>query len=426
MLNASYATYVSGLVNDIGNSGSSAGSPATYLFQYLGPAINVDPNAPSLIRTEDALATLFAWFNANGGTNRRQRRGGCAGREHAGGAGAGVTKRRRGGRRRDQAARQRGLVRVDGVYRKYQDFYATRIDQSTGQVVNEIGDTFDVVVTENTNDVERQLCRHERERVVAAGRTARRSAWATRCRAPGATSTARPRTPGRCRRRSSSIPSTAIRAGASRSAISPPISATSCASSATYTAPLGDAGSLTLGGIQSFNTGNPYAAAENITIEPYVPQGLPYVGAPAEVPYFFTEPDAFRTEHSFSTDLSAHYRYRLPHAADAELFVKADVLNVFNRHAVDQLAVSQPGGADQRQRAGHLRGVQSVHRHAGARRELGSRPVVRRAVEPVRVSDAADVPHVVRRALLRQEHGAGRRRRESPRLARTSVDPTGC
>ena len=49
---------------------------------------------------------------------------------------------------------------------------------------------------------------------------------------------------------------------------------------------------------------------------------------------FFTAPDAFRTERSFSTDLSAHYRYRVPHAASAEVFVKADVLNVFNRHAV--------------------------------------------------------------------------------------------
>ena len=43
----------------------------------------------------------------------------------------------------------------------------------------------------------------------------------------------------------------------------------------TYTAPLGSFGSLTVGGIQSFNRGNPYGAAENITIEPYVPQALP-------------------------------------------------------------------------------------------------------------------------------------------------------
>ena len=102
----------------------------------------------------------------------------------------------------------------------------------------------------------------------------------------------------------------------------------------TYTAPLGALGSLTVGGIQSFNSGNPYAAAENITIEPYVPAGLPYANAPAEVPNFFTEPDAFRTERAFSTDVSAHYRYQLPHAASFELFVKADVLNVFNNHAV--------------------------------------------------------------------------------------------
>ena len=30
---------------------------------------------------------------------------------------------------------------------------------------------------------------------------------------------------------------------------------------------------------------------------------------------------------------SNHYRYQLPHAASLELFVKADVLNVFNNHA---------------------------------------------------------------------------------------------
>ena len=58
-----------------------------------------------------------------------------------------------------------------------------------------------------------------------------------------------------------------------------------------------------MGGIQSFNSGNPYGAAENITKEPYVPQGLPYANAPAEVPHFFTDPDAFRTEGAFSTDL---------------------------------------------------------------------------------------------------------------------------
>ena len=91
------------------------------------------------------------------------------------------------------------------------------------------------------------------------------------------------------------------------------------------------------------------------------------------MPYFFTEPDAFRTERSFSTDVSAHYRYRLPHAANLELFVKADVLNVFNRHAVVNsqylnLAVPTNVSAPDDYAA-----FNPFTDHAGARRELGSR-----------------------------------------------------
>jgi outer membrane receptor protein involved in Fe transport len=333
VLNASYATYVSGLVNDIGNAGSSAGSPAAYQFQYLGPAINTNPNAPTLIRTEDALATLFAWFDANGGTNRPNVGADVPGintrvapglaspsaDEFAGG----VTKQ----------LGKRALVRIDGVYRKYEDFYATRIDQTTGQVVNEIGDEFDVVITQNTNAVERKYAglnlsgswRPGDRVTVGVGYTLSRT-WGN---IDGETSNSGP------------VPTTILEYPEYRDpSWSFPIGDLTTDQRhklrivATYTAPFGALGSLTLGGIQSFNTGNPYAAEENITIVPYVPQNLPYVGAPAEVPYFFTDPDAFRTERSFSTDVSAHYRYRLPHAAGVEVFVKADVLNVFNRHAV--------------------------------------------------------------------------------------------
>jgi hypothetical protein len=228
---------------------------------------------------------------------------------------------------------QRALVRVDGVYRKYEDFYATRIDQSTGQIVNELGDPFDVVVTENTNDVERQYAglnlsgswRPSDRTTINVGYTLSRT-WGN---IDGETSASGP------------VPTSILEYPEFRDpSWSFPVGDLTIDQRhklrvlGTYTAPLGAAGSLTLGGIQAVNTGNPYGAAENITIEPYVPQGLPYVGAPAEVPYYFTAPDAYRTERSYSTDVSAHYRYRLPRAAGAEVFVKADVLNVFNRHAV--------------------------------------------------------------------------------------------
>ena len=332
VVNASYATYVSGMVNDIGNSGSTAGSPATYLFQYLGPAVNVDQSAP-LLRTEDALARLFAWFEANGGTSRPNVGADVPGINTRVAPGlsspsadefaAGVTKQ----------IGSRGLVRIDGVFRQYEDFYATRIDQSTGQVVNELGDEFDVIVTENTNDVERKYAgmnvsgswRWGSRVALGVGYTLSRT-WGN---IDGETSNSGP------------VPTTILEYPEYRDpSWGFPVGDLTTDQRhklrivGTYTAPLGSAGSLTVGGIQSFNSGNPYGAAENITIEPYVPQGLPYANAPAEVPYFFTAPDAFRTERAFSTDLSAHYRFQLPRAATLELFVKADVLNVFNNHAV--------------------------------------------------------------------------------------------
>jgi hypothetical protein len=155
-LNASYATYVSSLVNGIANVGSNAGGAATFDFQYLGPAINQDVNAPTLVTTHEALRILFDWFNANGGTNR----------PNVGAALPGVNRRVSedlASPSADEIAGgvskrlgDRGLLRVDALYRKFSDFYATRVDQSTGRVTNDLGQVFDMIITENTNDVERQ------------------------------------------------------------------------------------------------------------------------------------------------------------------------------------------------------------------------------------------------------------------------------
>jgi len=286
-----------------------------------------------LIRTEDALATLFAWFDANGGTNRPNVGADVPGintrvadglsSPSADEFAAGVTKQ----------IGTRGLLRIDGVYRQYEDFYATRIDQSTGQVVNELGDEFDVVITENTNAVERKYAglnlsgswRPGSRVTLGVGYTLSRT-WGN---VDGETSNSGP------------VPTSILEYPEYRDpGWGFPVGDLTTDQRhklrivGTYTAPLGTLGSLTVGGIQSFNSGNPYAAAENITIEPYVTTAPHYASPPAEVPYFFTEPDAFRTERAFSTDVSAHYRYQLPHAASLELFLKADVLNVFNNHAV--------------------------------------------------------------------------------------------
>ena len=91
---------------------------------------------------------------------------------------------------------------------------------------------------------------------------------------------------------------------------------------------------MTIGLVQSFNSGTPYGALGNITIAPYVPAGLGYRAAPASVVYYFTDRDAFRADSSSSTDLAATLHYRVPGASQAQLFVKADVLNVLDQSAI--------------------------------------------------------------------------------------------
>jgi hypothetical protein len=92
------------------------------------------------------------------------------------------------------------------------------------------------------------------------------------------------------------------------------------------------AGDLTVGLVQSLNSGTPYGALGNITIRPYVPANLGYRGAPASVPYFFTARDAFRADASSSTDIAATLNYRV--FGQARAFFKADVLNLFNQAAI--------------------------------------------------------------------------------------------
>jgi outer membrane receptor protein involved in Fe transport len=333
ILNASYATYVSSLVNGIANVGSNAGGAAGFDFQYLGPAINPDPNAPTLVTTHEALRILFDWFNANGGTNRPTVAASLPGVNRrvsedlaspsADEIAGGVSKR----------LGDRGLLRVDALYRKFSDFYATRVDQSTGRVTNDLGQVFDLIITENTNDVERQYAglnvytswRPSTRVTIGAGYTLSRT-WGS---IDGETSNSGP------------VPVTPKQYPEYREGRwNYPVGDLSIDQRhklrilGTYTMAFSSHGDLTLGVIQAVNSGTPYGAAGNITITPYVPSNLGYRGAPGAVLYFFTPRDAYRADVSSSTDISATYNYRLPRASGLQLFVKADVLNLFDQAAI--------------------------------------------------------------------------------------------
>lgn len=330
IVNASYATYVSSVVNSIANSGSSAGGAAQFDFQYLGPAINTDPAAATLVSTQDALRTLFDWFTANGGTSRPTVGAALPGvnqRISPGLRSPGVNEVAGGLTKRLGA---RALVRMDGVYRSFNDFYSTRADRSTGQVANDLGQVFDLNRIENTDLVERQYAGlnlsaswRPTDRLTLGGAYTLSRTWGS---FDGETSaggpiTATPLLYPEYREGRWNYPVGDLSIDQRHKA----------RLHAIYSRPVVAGGDFTLAVIQSLNSGTPYGAFGNITIAPYVPQGLGYRSAPASVVYYFTDRDAFRAETSSSTDMAATLNYRLPGARQAQLFVKADVLNLFNQ-----------------------------------------------------------------------------------------------
>jgi hypothetical protein len=152
---ASYGQYVGRLAEGVGNDGDPAGRNASFSWSYKGPPINDDPMAPTseLVPTDEALAIVFDWFFANGGTDLRPLRTtpsipGLANILDPNGLkspnvdeftfGVGAT------------LGSRGVVRADLVFRQWDDFYIDVINMETGQVEFE-DRTFDLEIVQNDN-----------------------------------------------------------------------------------------------------------------------------------------------------------------------------------------------------------------------------------------------------------------------------------
>jgi hypothetical protein len=159
-LTASFGQYIGRLAEGVGNDGDPAGRNASFSWSYKGPPINDDPMAPTeeLIPTEEALAILFDWFFANGGTDLRPLRtnpsipgfarildpNGLTSpnvKESTLGVGGTIG--------------NRGFFRADLVLRNWDDFYAGITTMDTGKVDFE-GREYDLTVVSNTNVYDRE------------------------------------------------------------------------------------------------------------------------------------------------------------------------------------------------------------------------------------------------------------------------------
>ena len=330
---ASFARYVSSLNTGVADV-SAGGNPATFQYPYVGPAINGDPNG-ALVTTPQAIQQVFAWFNANGGTNRTptlvdipgvaSRIGDSLDSPHADEWAVGASRQ----------IGQRASVRADFVYRDFSDFYASRADSSTGRVTDSRGSVYDLTLIENSNIVDRKYKGVTLQATYRAGSRVNVGGNYTLSKASGnfdgENSASGPVTtqllkfPEYVQARWNSPEGDLSIDQRHRARLW-----------GTYRVPGPDSiGAIDLGVVQTLESGVPYGAVGPIDTTPYV-TGVSYLNpsgnrSDGAWDYYFTARDAFHTEASYRTDLSANYSYRIPGASTVDLFFRAVLINVFNQ-----------------------------------------------------------------------------------------------
>ncbi|HEY7169371.1 MAG TPA: TonB-dependent receptor [Vicinamibacterales bacterium] len=353
----SFAQYTAALSNSIGDSSSAGGNPQTYRFVYRGPDINANTAAATLTQTQDAIAQVFNWYNANGGASLPLERNPTI---------PGVTPQIRGNLKSPNVLEyatgvnrqigNRAAARVDYVFRDYKDIYIERRDTSTGKVTNSANQTFDLGLIENTSDLKRRYSGVSTQGTYRAGARTDIGATYTLSHVWGNFNG----------ENVSSGPTTAD------AFVYPEYKQES------WNYPIGDlqidqrhrarlwinygvprVSGLTVSVLETLESGVPFGAnnlnnanANGVNPQPYV-TNPGYVGPPtgSNTSYFFTadcgrlpstipsqidcvggQRDGFRTEGQKRTDFAASYTHNVKAGGHPlELFVQAQVVNLFNQ-----------------------------------------------------------------------------------------------
>jgi hypothetical protein len=249
----------------------------------------------------------------------------------------------------------RASARADFMYRDFRDFYSERIDTTTGIAVDSLGGRFDRSVIENTDNLKRRyagvtfsgLYRVSARTDVGGNYTLSRL-WGN---VDGETLGSGP------------LGASAFQypeyAQASWNYPEGDLSADQRHRAAlwiNYGVPM--LTGLTVSVLETVASGVPYGAVGTINVAPFVtnPGYLSPATGTLNKSYYFTARDAFRTEASYRTDLSATYSYALGAGRrHIDLFGQAVVINLFNQFDLcgcGATSVFGNGGADVATRIG--------------------------------------------------------------------------
>jgi outer membrane receptor protein involved in Fe transport len=326
--NASYGQYVAKIAEGIGGVGAANGNPAYIFYRYRGPRISGLPSP-------QAFAAVEQWFNAAGGTS---------GVTPLSATFPGISSRIDGTLESPNVQEYtlgvgsqigRGFVRADYITREWSDFYSSRLDASTGTVLDPLGGETDLRLIETTNDglernyqgVSLQASYPLSDRFQLGGNYT----WSeTKGNVTAETSGSGPVTESA----GNYYPefTNFARNNPSGFLLSDQTHKLRAWATVAIPTPIGN---FTLSALQRFDSGAAYSAigTVNFVTDPSFGYARPnnYVGAPTTVNYYFSDRGAFRWDDTHGTDLSVNYRLRL---GGAELFIQPEIINIFNNDAI--------------------------------------------------------------------------------------------
>lgn len=339
---ASYGEYVPAIASTQANGTAQGGNPATYQWFYRGPSINADPNGP-LMTPEQALNTIWNWFDSQGGTNNTSNIRlvnipgattiirGSLDSPHTTEYVLGAAKR----------LGSIGVVRADYVHREGHDFYANRTDLGTGSTVTPSGQRANVTFIENEDDLLERVYDgiHTQFQVRPSDRwfVGGNYTWShLRGNFDGETAANGPVASGilqfpEYKDLSWNNPRGDLSIDQRHRARVWLV----------YNILTGGRNNLNFSLLQNYASGSPYGAAGavdtrfNATTNPTGVVNPGYAIPPATVTYFYTDRDAFRTDDITSTDLSLNYGFIWnTFGKEVEIYFQPEVLNVFDEQGV--------------------------------------------------------------------------------------------
>lgn len=334
--NAGFARYVMGVNGAVVDSGSKGGRTASYSWNYRGAGLNTTCTPPACMTAADLLPKVFAWFDTTGGINNTNYRSapsipgvttrvGDTTAPSSNEVTAGIAR---------ELGNQRGTVRVDYTYKKYQDMYGSFVDLTTGRVTDETGRSYDMEIVKNTPDAKRW---YHAVTVAADYRLHRRIILGgnytlayTKGNNDGENVGSGP-----IMASINTYPEYRAESWNWPTGYMPNDQRNKARLYGSFLVPANERlGLITLGVVQRFDAGTPYDIGFSVDPSKYV-ANPGYLRPPTSITYYIDGRGPLRTDNVLNTDLSFVWTKKL--RGTVEVFLRALAFNVFNNQAVTEV-----------------------------------------------------------------------------------------